>query len=63
MVQGYVPPSAVRWNSVWVIKAKEVELKTFIDQAFAEMTRTGEIRRIVERYGVPYFPPVQNQEE
>ena len=63
MVKGYVPPAAVRWNSVWVIKAKEVELKTFIDQAFAEMTRTGEIRRIVERYGVPYFPPVQNQEE
>ena len=63
MVKGYVPPPQVRWNSVWVVKAKEVELKRFIDEAFADMTRTGEIRRIAERYGVPYFPPVQNQEE
>jgi ABC-type amino acid transport substrate-binding protein len=63
MVKGYLPPEAVRWNSVWVIKAKEVELKAFIDQAFAEMTRSGEIRRMAERYGVPYFPPVPRKEE
>lgn len=59
MVKGFVPPPDVRWNSVWVIKAKETELKDFIDQAFAEMTKSGEIRRLAERYGVPYFPPVQ----
>jgi ABC-type amino acid transport substrate-binding protein len=58
MVKGFVPPPDVRWNSVWVIKAKEVELKAFIDEAFAEMTKSGEIRRLAERYGVPYFPPI-----
>ena len=61
MVKGFVPPSDVRWNSVWVIKAKEVELKQFIDEAFAQMTKSGEIRRLAERYGVPYFPPVQGE--
>jgi ABC-type amino acid transport substrate-binding protein len=60
MVKGFVPPAEVRWNSVWVVKAKETELKTFIDQAFAEMLKSGALRRIVERYGVPFFPPVQN---
>ncbi len=58
MVKGYLPPPEVRWNNVWVIKAKEAELKAFIDQAFAEMTKSGEIRRLAERYGVPYFPPI-----
>jgi ABC-type amino acid transport substrate-binding protein len=58
MVKGFVPPPDVRWNSVWVIKAKEVELKAFIDEAFAQMTRSGEIRRLAQRYGVPYFPPI-----
>jgi ABC-type amino acid transport substrate-binding protein len=62
MVKGYVPPAEVRWNSVWVVKEKEKELKQFIDESFAEMTRSGEIRRIAERYGVPYFPPVKGEE-
>ena len=61
MVKGFVPPADVRWNSVWVIKAREVELKQFIDEAFAQMTKSGEIRRLAERYGVPYFPPVQGE--
>ena len=63
MVKGYVPPPEVRWNSVWVIKAKEAELKQFIDEAFAEMSKSGEIKRIVERYGVPYYAPVPKREE
>jgi ABC-type amino acid transport substrate-binding protein len=62
MVKGYVPPPDVRWNSVWVIKAKETELKQFIDQAFADMTKNGEIRRLAERYGIPYYPPIPSKE-
>jgi len=58
MPKGYVPIPEMRWNSAWVIKAKEVELKQFIDQAFAEMLKSGEIRRICERYGMPFYPPI-----
>jgi ABC-type amino acid transport substrate-binding protein len=57
MVKGYEAVPEMRWNSAWAIKAKEVELKQFLDEAFTEMLKTGEVRRIVERYGMPYMPP------
>ena len=57
MVKGYVPLPEMRWNSAWGVKEKEVELRQFIDEAFAEMLKSGEIRRIVERYGMPFYPP------
>jgi len=60
MVKGYVPPPEMRWNSAWVVKEKETEFKRFIDEAFAEMLKSGEMKRIVERYGMPFFPPLEN---
>ena len=60
MAKGYVPVPEMRWNSAWVVKEKEVELKQFLDEAFEQMLRSGEIRRIVERYGVPFYPPVDS---
>ena len=47
----------MRWNSAWVVKAKEAELLQFIDAAFEDMLKSGEIKRIVERYGMPFYPP------
>jgi len=58
-----VPAPDMRWNSAWVVKEKETQLKQFIDQAFAEMLKSGEIKRIVERYGMPFYPPFEQQEE
>lgn len=58
MVKGYVPVPEMRWNSVWVVKAKETELRNFLDEAFEKMLKSGEIRRLCERYGVPFYPPV-----
>jgi ABC-type amino acid transport substrate-binding protein len=43
-----------------VIKAKEGELKSFLDEAFEKMLKSGEIRRLCERYGIPFYPPVAN---
>ena len=59
-LEGYVPPPEMRWNSAWVVKEKETEFKRFIDEAFAEMLKSGEMKRIVERYGMPFFPPLEN---
>lgn len=59
MAKGYVPLAEVRWNSAWVVKSREVDFKKFIDEAFADMLKTGEIKRIVERYGMPFYPPVE----
>jgi ABC-type amino acid transport substrate-binding protein len=57
MAKGYVPEPEMRWNSVWVVKEQEAELKQFIDRSFADMLKSGEIKRIVQRYGVPFYPP------
>jgi ABC-type amino acid transport substrate-binding protein len=57
MAKGYVPVPEMRWNSAWVVKAKEEELLQFIDEAFVQMLKSGEIKRIVERYGMPFYPP------
>jgi len=57
MVKGYVPIPEMRWNSAWAVKEKEVELMQFINDALTRMVKSGEIRRIVERYGMPYMPP------
>ena len=59
MVKGYVPIPEMRWDSAWGIKKTEVEFKKFIDDAFDEMLESGEIKRIVERYGMPYYPPME----
>lgn len=58
LAKGYVPVPEMRWNSVWVVKAKETELKAFIDEAFEQMIKSGEIRRLCQRYGIPFYPPV-----
>ncbi|HWQ37606.1 MAG TPA: transporter substrate-binding domain-containing protein [Burkholderiales bacterium] len=60
MVKGYVPIPEMRWNSAWVVKEKEVQFKKFIDESFQQMLKSGEIKRIVERYGMPFYPPVEN---
>ena len=57
MVKGYEPMAEMRWNSAWGVKQKEVELMQFLNVALAQMVKSGEIRRIVERYGMPYMPP------
>jgi polar amino acid transport system substrate-binding protein len=58
MPKGYVPVPEMRWNSAWVVKEKEKELLQFIDEAFGQMLKSGEIKRIVERYGMPFYPPM-----
>jgi len=37
---------------------KEVELIKFINEEFAAMNKSGEMKRLSERYGIPYFPPL-----
>lgn len=60
LVKDYVPAAQMRWDSAWVIKEKEVEFKRFIDESFEQMLKSGEIKRIVERYGMPFYPPMEN---
>ncbi len=57
LADGFRPVPEMSWDSAWVIKNKEVELEKFINKSFTEMLDAGEIKRIVERYGMPFYPP------
>jgi ABC-type amino acid transport substrate-binding protein len=57
MVPGYVPAPGQRWNGAWAIPKKESELKRFLDEQFELLLAEGEIKRIVERYDMPFYPP------
>jgi ABC-type amino acid transport substrate-binding protein len=59
MVKGYQPPEEMRFDNAWGIKEKEAELLKFINDEFDAMLKSGETRRISERYGVPFFPPIE----
>jgi ABC-type amino acid transport substrate-binding protein len=63
MVKGYQPPDEMRFDNAWGIKEKEVELLKFIDEEFAAMLKSGETKRISERYGVPFYPPLEANSE
>ena len=58
LAKGYVPVPEMRWNSAWVVKDKESELLQFLNDSFAQMLKSGEIKRLCERYGIPFYPPV-----
>ncbi|MCW5621401.1 MAG: transporter substrate-binding domain-containing protein [Burkholderiales bacterium] len=58
LARGYVPVPEMRWNSAWVVKDKEAELLQFLNEAFEQMLASGEIKRLCERYGIPFYPPV-----
>ncbi len=57
MSEGFVPAPGQRFNAAWGVKRKEDGFLELLDQELAAMRASGEIRRIVEKYGVPYFDP------
>jgi ABC-type amino acid transport substrate-binding protein len=57
MVPGFEPTKGQRFNASWGVKSKEDGFLEMLNQDFAEMLANGEIRRIVEKYDVPFFAP------
>ena len=58
VVKNFKPFEGTRWDMAWVVKTEEKGLLEFINSSFDEMLESGEIQQIVERYGVPFFPPL-----
>ena len=58
MVKDYQPPPEMRFDNNWGIKEKEVELLKFINDEFDAMLKNGETKRLSERYGIPFYPPI-----
>jgi|TARA_B100000315_G_C14323418_1_gene471863 ABC-type amino acid transport substrate-binding protein len=59
VVPGYVPEADLRWNVAMVLPKDRSDLKRFVDDSIDEMVANGEVKRIVEKYGAPYFPPFE----
>jgi ABC-type amino acid transport substrate-binding protein len=57
LAPNFVPLTGLRWNLVIAVPAKETEFKKFIDDSIDELLKSGEIKRIVESYKVPFYPP------
>jgi len=51
------PEAGLRWNVAIAVPEGETALKQLLDKAIGELLDSGEIKRIVESYGVPFFPP------
>ena len=59
-VPGYVPVAGQRWNGAWGVKGKESEFLEFLDTELVKMIGNGELKQIVESYGLNYYPPFAN---
>ena len=59
MAKGFQPPDEMRFDNAWGIKEKEGDLIKFINEEFAAMLESGATKRLSERYGVPFFPPLE----
>jgi polar amino acid transport system substrate-binding protein len=58
-IPGYTPEPALRWNLAIAVRDSEPALKQFLDESVAVLVKSGEIQKIVERYGFPYYPPFE----
>lgn len=57
MVEGYVPEAEQRWNLNFVVRKQDRTLIEFINEGIADLLSNGRMKRIVESYGVPFYPP------
>lgn len=59
VLSGYMPEPGLRWNIGIAVPRSETEMKQFLDDSVDALLASGEIKRIVESYGIPFFPPFQ----
>lgn len=58
--EGYVPEAGLRWNAAWAIPKKDDKFKAFLEEGFQALLESGELKKIVEGYGMPFYPPSAN---
>ncbi len=57
VAEGFVPKEGLRFNAAWAVKAKEAAMKQFIEESFEALLKSGEIKKIVESYSIPFYQP------
>jgi ABC-type amino acid transport substrate-binding protein len=45
------------WNNAWAVAERETALRAFLEERLAALAASGELQALLDRYGIPYFPP------
>jgi polar amino acid transport system substrate-binding protein len=59
VVPGGSPDPSLRWDLAIAAPAADQPLHALIEETVGRLLDGGEMQRIVERYGLPYFPPTR----
>ena len=57
LAEGFVPKEGLRFNAAWAVKAKDETMKQFLEESFEALQKSGELKKIVESYGIPFYQP------
>ena len=57
LAEGFVPKEGLRFNGAWAVKTKEATMQQFLEESFESLLKSGEIKKIVESYGIPFYQP------
>lgn len=57
VIESFEPSDAYNWNNAWAVQEKETQLKAFLEERLAALAASGELQALLQRYGIPYFPP------
>ena len=57
VIESFEPSDAFNWNNAWAVQEKETALRAFLEARIAALAASGELQALLERYGIPYFPP------
>ena len=56
---GWKPHPDLRWNVAMVVPAAQTELMQYLNDSICSLTESGDMQRMVERYGAHYFSPFE----
>jgi polar amino acid transport system substrate-binding protein len=56
-VSNQMPEADLRWNVSIAVPEGDTTFRESLDKAINKLLESGEIKRIVESYGVPFYPP------
>ena len=63
LVEGYTPEPGFRWNVAIAVRKEEPDLLNAINAVIAEKLTGEQIRKICDKYHLPYYPPFKPTEK
>lgn len=57
LVENYALEPTLRWNLAIAVRKEDQDLKETLSQILAELLEKGQIKEVLDKYGVPFYPP------